>query len=110
MPKFLNKDFFFDKAEHFALAKETANVVLAPRFVLFSLPSSSNKVLSIFSCLSGSKFFSLAEILLLIFSTAVLTLFPKNLFWSLSLSSCASNAPVDAPEGEIAVEDIPLSK
>ena len=54
------------------------------------------------SCLSASKFLSLAEILLFIFSTAVLTLFPKNLFCSLSLSSCASNAPVDAPDGEIA--------
>ena len=50
------------------------------------------------------------EILLFIFWTAVLTLFPKNLFWSLSLNSCASKAPVEAPDGEIAEADEPSSK
>ena len=32
-PKFLNKDFLFDKAEHFELAKETGSVAFAPRLV-----------------------------------------------------------------------------
>ena len=41
-PKYLNNDFLFDKAEHFELANETARVALAPKFVLFSLPSKSN--------------------------------------------------------------------
>ena len=53
---------------------------------------------------------SLFEILLFIFWTAVITLLPKNLFWSLSLNSWASNAPVDAPEGDIAVAEEPSSK
>ena len=47
-PKFLNKDFFFDKAEHFELARETARVALAPKFVLLSLPSKSINTLSMF--------------------------------------------------------------
>ena len=47
-PKFLNKDFLLDKAEHFELASETANIALAPSLVLFSLPSNSNNALSIF--------------------------------------------------------------
>ncbi len=42
-PRYLNNDFLFDKAEHFELANETARVALAPKFVLFSLPSKSNK-------------------------------------------------------------------
>ena len=71
MPKFLKRDFLFDLAEHLALANETANVVFAPRFVLFSLPSSSNKALSTFSCWSESKSLSLFEILLFMLSTAV---------------------------------------
>ena len=47
-PRYLNNDFLFDKAEHFELDSETAKVALAPKFVLFSLPSKSNKALSIF--------------------------------------------------------------
>ena len=68
-----------DKAEHFELASETASVALAPKFVLFSLPSKSNKALSIFFWSSDSKPLSLSEILLFIFSTAIFTLLPKNL-------------------------------
>ena len=64
-PKCLNKAFLLNIAEHFELASETARVALAPRFVLFSLPSKSNKILSVFSCWFKSKFFSLLEILLL---------------------------------------------
>ena len=79
-PRDLNNDFLFDKAEHFELASETARVALAPKFVLFSLPSKSNKALSIFFWSSDSKPFSLSEILLFIFSTAISTLLPKNLF------------------------------
>ena len=102
-PRYLNNDFLFDKAEHFELASETAKVALAPKFVLLLLPSKSSKALSIFFWSSELKPLSLSEILLFIFSTAILTLLPKNLFLSSSLNSCASKAPVDAPEGEIAV-------
>ena len=42
------KDFLFDNAEHFELARETASVALAPKFVLFSLPSKSSNTLSMF--------------------------------------------------------------
>ena len=82
LPRYLNNDFLFDKAEHFELASETARVALAPKFVLFSLPSKSNKALSIFFWSSDSKPLSLSEILLFIFSTAKFTLFPKNLVLS----------------------------
>ena len=47
-PKYLNKTFLLEIAEHLELAKETARVALAPKFVLFSLPSRSNNTLSIF--------------------------------------------------------------
>ena len=47
-PKFLNRDFLFDNAEHFELARDTASVALAPRFDLLSLPSRSKRTLSIF--------------------------------------------------------------
>ena len=57
-----------------------------------------------------SKLFNFGLILLLILSTALFTLFPKNFLIFLSLSSCASKAPVDAPEGDIADADIPFSK
>ena len=48
LPKFLNSDFLFDKAEHFEFARETARIALAPKFFLFSLPSISIRTLSIF--------------------------------------------------------------
>ena len=82
LPRYLNNDFLFDKAEHFELASETAKVALAPKFFLFSLPSKSNKALSIFFWSSDSKPLSFSEILLFIFSTAIFTLLPKNLFLS----------------------------
>ena len=44
----LNKEILFAKAEHFEFANETAKVALAPKFILFSVPSKSNKTLSIF--------------------------------------------------------------
>ena len=100
----------FDIAADFALAKDTANNALAPRFFLFSLASKSNKILSIFDCSSGFNPFRLGEIFSFILETAKLTLFPKNLFLSKSLNSKASNDPVEAPEGDIAVALIPLSK
>ena len=43
-----DKNFKGIKEEHLELASETARIALAPRFVLFSLPSKSNKFLSIF--------------------------------------------------------------
>ena len=61
-PKFLNKDFLLDKAAHFELANETASVVFAPKFVLFSVPSKSNKTLSIFFWLFASNPFNFDEI------------------------------------------------
>ena len=109
LPKFLNNDFLFDKAEHFEFARETARIALAPKFFLFSLPSISNRTLSIFFWSSDSNPFNLLEIFLLIFSTAIFTLLPKNLSCIWSLNSCASNAPVEAPEGEIAVAEILFS-
>ncbi len=45
-----------------------------------------------------------------IFFTAFSTPFPKNLFVSLSLNSCASNFPVDAPEGTDARPKEPSSR
>ena len=45
-PKFLKRDFLFDNAEHLAFAKDTAKVAFAPKFVLFSVPSSFSKMLS----------------------------------------------------------------
>ena len=81
-PKFLKRDFLFDNAEHLAFAKDTANVAFAPKFVLFSVPSSSNNILSIFDWSFEFIFFNLGEILLLIFFIAILTLFPRNKFLS----------------------------
>ena len=48
LPRYLNNDFLFDKAEHFELASETARVALAPKLVLFSLPSKSIKLYQFF--------------------------------------------------------------
>ena len=56
LPKFLKSDSLFAIAAHFALANETASIALAPRFILFSLPSNSNKILSIFSILVSVSF------------------------------------------------------
>ena len=46
-PKFLYSGFLTARDADFELAKDTAKVAFAPRFFLFSLPSKSNKTLSI---------------------------------------------------------------
>ena len=53
--RLLNKDIFLLCAHAFAFANETANKVFAPRFDLFSVLSSSIKILSTPSWSSLSK-------------------------------------------------------
>ena len=48
--------------------------------------------------------------MLLTFSTALITPFPKYLDLSLSLNSTASYSPVDAPLGTLALDSTLLSK
>ena len=61
---------------------------------------------SIFFWLLISWSFKLLKIIELIFSTAFKTLLPKNKFLFSSLSSYASNEPVEAPDGVIDVAEI----
>jgi len=109
-PKYLYNGISFSIAVALATAKETANIALAPRFDLFSVPSASIISLSILTWSSDSSPIKRSAIFVLMFSTAFKTPFPRNLFLSPSLSSNASLAPVDAPLGTIADATTPLSR
>jgi len=89
-------------------AKETPNMVFAPKLFLLSVPSNLINSSSIFLCsytLKPINFFAI----FLIFSTGVKTPFPPYLLGSLSRSSHASKLPVEAPEGTMAVPQKPPS-
>ena len=105
-PKYLYNGKLSDEAEAFATAIETAKIAFAPKFFLFSVPSRSHIILSINRCWYGlvpTKWWAKVS---LIFFTALYTDLPKYTS-SLSRSSTASNAPVDAPLGTIADCTVP---
>jgi hypothetical protein len=90
-----------------AAANETAVKAFPPNFDLFCVPSSSIIALSIACWSETSMPTSLLPMMFRMLSTAFVTPLPEYLFPP-SLSSCASNEPVDAPDGAIAVIFLPL--
>ena len=88
---------------------ETPSIALAPRLLLFSVPSISMRRLSMYAWSSASSPSISGTIVLFTLLTAFVTPFPLYLPGSPSLSSSASHSPVDAPEGTMALPMAPLS-
>jgi hypothetical protein len=88
---------------------DTPKVAFAPNLPLFGVPSSSIKSLSISTWANESLPINSGAMILFTLSTAFNTPLPKYLVLSPSLSSTASNAPVEAPEGTPALPYPPLS-
>ena len=88
-------------------AIDTASIAFAPNFDLSLVPSALIIALSI-AYMSDASIPTIASLItLLIFSTAFETPFPRYLALSLSLSSRASNSPVDAPLGAVPLPTVP---
>src|SRR6218665_365310 len=81
---------------------ETASMALAPRRLLFSVPSRSIRVLSRKACSEASRPSTASEISVLTCSTALSTPLPWWRRGSPSRISMASRLPVEAPEGTAA--------
>ena len=100
-----------DAAAALAHAIDTARIELAPNLDLSLVPSSFIIALSIAYTLDASIASTVLLSSTFICFTALSVPFPKYLFWSISLSSTASKAPVDAPLGTIPCPTVPsLSK
>jgi len=102
-PRYLYKGMPKDSAAARATAMDTARIALAPSFPLFSVPSRSIIILSISTWSKALSPTISLDIISFMFSTALRVPFPLYLFLSPSLSSRASNLPVDAPDGTIAI-------
>ena len=89
-------------AASLATANETDNMALAPKLLLFSVPSIFIISSSIFDCSRTSKPSSFLLNISLTLDTAFVTCLPLKAFPP-SLSSSASKTPVDAPEGTAAL-------
>ena len=90
-------------------ARETATMALPPRLDLFSVPSSSIMARSMASWSEGSMPSRALAMGPRTFSTAFMSPLPLYLALSPSLSSRASQVPVDAPDGAMAVILCPLT-
>jgi len=108
-PRYRKSGKFSAVAAARAVARETASVALAPRFLLVGVPSSSISFLSMFAWSRASSPFRIGAILWLTFATAFLTLFPPKRLLSPSRNSKASCSPVLAPLGTAARPSAPLS-
>ena len=86
-------------AAAFATAIETANNALAPNRSFLSVPSRDNRVRSIPDWFRASNPITEGPMILVTFPTAVRTPKPPYRLSLVSLSSWASNRPLDAPEG-----------
>ena len=93
-----------------AVAIETARMELAPSFDLSFVPSASIMALSTAYISDASSPVTASFIIVLIFSTAFNTPFPRYLDLSPSLSSSASNSPVDAPLGAVPLPTVPSER
>ena len=93
-----------------ATARETPSIALAPSLPLFGVPSSSIIRPSIPGWSKASRPSTSGAIISFTLSTAFKTPLPMYLSLSPSLSSTASKAPVDAPEGTMALPRAPLSR
>ena len=82
-------------------AIETAKIAFAPRFVFPFVPSALIIAASMAYMSDASIPVRTSFIVPLILVTAFVTPFPRYLSLSPSLSSSASNSPVDAPEGAV---------
>ena len=91
-------------------AIETARIAFAPKFDLSLVPSAFIMALSMayMSDASIPEITSLMDVLM--FSTAFVTPFPRYLPLSLSLSSRASNSPVEAPLGAAPLPIVPSTR
>ncbi|MPN36006.1 hypothetical protein SDC9_183511 [bioreactor metagenome] len=92
-----------------ATAIETPNIALAPNLPLFGVPSNSIITASIPGWSVASIPSNSAAIISFTLATAFSTPFPRYLDLSPSLKSTASKAPVEAPDGTIALPVTPLS-
>ena len=90
-----------------AVAIDTARIALAPRLDLSFVPSALIIAAST-AYVSEASIPSIASlIVVLIFSTAFVTPFPRYLDLSPSLNSSASNSPVEAPLGAHPLATVP---
>src|SRR3984885_5804391 len=96
-------------AAAFAAASDTARIAFAPSRDLFAVPSRSIRISSIFTCSVGSMPPIASKISPSTLLIAFCTPLPPNRAGSLSRSSTASCAPVEAPEGTAARPMAPLS-
>src|SRR5216117_1208703 len=108
-PRYRNRDKFSEAAAAQAVARETASVALAPRFVLVGVPSSSISFLSMFAWSRASSPLRIGAIFSFTLATAFLTLLPPKRLLSPSRNSHASCLPVLAPLGIAARPSAPLS-
>ena len=92
-----------------ATARDTPSIAFAPSLPLFGVPSSSIIRASIPGWSKASRPSTSGAIISLTLSTAFNTPLPTYLPLSPSLNSTASKAPVDAPDGTIALPRAPLS-
>ena len=90
-----------------AVAIDTARIALAPSFDLSLVPSAAIIAASIAYISLASIPIMVSAIVVLIFSTALETPFPRYLEVSPSLNSSASNSPVDAPLGAVPLATVP---
>ena len=100
-PRYWYKGISRAAAAAFATAIETPRIAFAPSLALFGVPSSSIMALSTATWSRAFIPIISSPITEFTFSTAVSTPFPLYLSPP-SLSSTASKAPVDAPEGTAA--------
>ena len=85
-----------------AVAMDTARIAFAPNLDLSLVPSALRIAASIPIIAS--------LMIVLIFSTAFVTPFPRYLDLSPSLNSRASNSPVDAPLGAVPLPTVPSTR
>ena len=102
LPMYLNKDFDLPMADALSAASDTPSMAFAPNLPLLCVPSSLiiNSSMPFWS--STSWPFSALAISLFTWPTAFSTDLPKYFALLPSLSSTASNEPVDAPLGTLA--------
>src|SRR5258708_19777867 len=77
-PRYRNRDNFSEAAAAQAVARETASVALAPRFLLVGVPSSSISFLSMFAWSRAFTPLRIGAIFWFTLATAFLTLLPPN--------------------------------
>ena len=106
-PRNLYKGILIEAEAARQQAIDTASMALAPREDLSSVPSFSIMTLSTAYISEASIPQTSSFITVFMLCTALMTPFPIYLWGSLSLSSRASNCPVEAPLGEVPIPRLP---